>query len=182
MAIYPQMFRVWVTKMVSHFCGSNRQLSHFNETDDDSCPCCGMPDESAKHVTRCMNDGRSKMFDESASLLIEWLHEMHMDADLVHCIDEYLSGRDTASMVEITTPYPRYARVAADIDALGWDSFLEGRIRQSLVNLQQSFLRQCGSYWKIAPGPHTAFNICSTSRTDSGCIRMHASTSRRLTA
>jgi hypothetical protein len=149
MDIYPRMFRVWITKMVSHFCGSNRQRTRFLEIDDDSCPCCGMPDESARHVTRCRNDGRSEMFAESASLFTNWLHETHMDADLVYCFSEYLAGRGEASMVEISSSYPRYARVAADIDALGWDSFLEGRIPQSLVNLQQLFLRQCGSYWKI---------------------------------
>ena len=149
MDIYPRMFRVWVTKMVSHFCGSNRQLFRFHEIDNDSCPCCGMPDESAKHVTCCMNEGRTQMFEESASLFIDWLHETHMDSDLVQCIDEYLSGRGTASMVEITSGLPRYARVAADIGALGWDCFLEGRIPQSLITLQQAFLCQCDSYWKI---------------------------------
>lgn len=57
MSTYPRMFRVWVTKMVSHFCGSNRQLSRFKEVVDDSCPCCGMADKSAKHITRCLNEG-----------------------------------------------------------------------------------------------------------------------------
>jgi hypothetical protein len=45
MLIYPRMFRVFVTKMVSHFCGSNLQLACYGKVESDVCPSCGTPEE-----------------------------------------------------------------------------------------------------------------------------------------
>ena len=40
MMVFPQMFCVWVTKLVSHFSGTNRQLSRIDPTIENVCPCC----------------------------------------------------------------------------------------------------------------------------------------------
>ena len=90
MLVYLRMFQVWVTKTVSHLCGSNLQLARFRESTTDACSCCGIPEESAAHITRGRNDGRTEMFDESVSLFIEWLSETHMQEDLILCIERYL--------------------------------------------------------------------------------------------
>jgi hypothetical protein len=90
MLVYPRMFQVWVTKTVSHFCGSNLQLARFRESTTDACSCCGTPEESAAHITRGRNDGRTEMFDESVSLFIKWLSKTHMQEDLILCIERYL--------------------------------------------------------------------------------------------
>lgn len=74
------------------------------------------------------------MFAESSDLLLDWLRETHMDADLVDCIDSYLSLCGTASMCDIARPFPRFSKIAMDINTLGWDCFLEGSIPQSLVD------------------------------------------------
>ena len=42
-----------------------------------------------------------------------------------------------------------FVSVAADIDRLGWDCMLEGRIPHSLVGLQQGYLIRNKSFWKI---------------------------------
>jgi hypothetical protein len=149
MSIYPRMFRVFVTKMVSHFCGTNLQLFRYGETDSHSCPSCGQPEESSSHITRCMDPGRSQMFGESAELFLEWLQDTHMDSDLIKCIDAYLQSRGKVPMCEITVSFSQYSKIAEDIDALGWECFLEGRIPQSLVDYQKLSLRQCDSFWKI---------------------------------
>ena len=58
MASYPQMFRVFVTKHVSHSQGTNRQLlQDITQEVDNICPCCGCKDESTGHITRCKEDG-----------------------------------------------------------------------------------------------------------------------------
>eukprot|EP00956_Cyclotella_meneghiniana_P019227 scaffold32771_cov65-Cyclotella_meneghiniana.AAC.4 len=149
MSIYPRMFRVFVTKMVSHFCGTNLQLYRYGETDSDACPSCGQPEESSSHITRCKDPGRSQMFDESADLLIEWLQDTHLDSDLIKCIDAYLQSRGEDPMCDIASSFPQYSKIAEDIDALGWECFLEGRIPQSLVDYQKLSLRQSDSFWKI---------------------------------
>ena len=148
MLIYPRMFRVWVTKTVSHFCGSNLQLARYGESPTDACPCCGAPEESAAHITRCRNEGRTEMFEESVSLFVEWLKETHMQEDLILCIEAYLLARGDETMVSIASQLPQYATAARDIDTLGWECFLEGRIPTSLVTLQRAFLRRSESFWK----------------------------------
>lgn len=90
MEVYPRMFRVWVTKMVSHFCGTNRQLSRIDPEIENMCVCCGCADESSQHITRCLDEGRTAMFEESVDILVEWLHDSHMDSQLIDCIEEYL--------------------------------------------------------------------------------------------
>jgi hypothetical protein len=52
-------------------------------------------------------------------------------------------------MVSITARLPQYSGFARDIDALGWECFLEGRIPTSLITLQRTFLRRSESFWKI---------------------------------
>jgi hypothetical protein len=109
-----------------------------------------MPEESLPHVTRCLDPGQSEMFAMSADLFLNWLREMHMDADLVDCIDSYLQSRGTTNMCDIARPFPRFSNIAMDIDTLGWDCFLEeGRIPQSLVDYQKQSLHQCESFLNI---------------------------------
>jgi hypothetical protein len=59
---FPEPFRVWITKHVSHFNGTNRMLSWFPATETcakvaNKCPNCGCTDESTAHITRCCDEG-----------------------------------------------------------------------------------------------------------------------------
>ena len=55
---FPQMFRVFITKQTSKFCGMNRQLSRFGNSVENVCPSHGKDDESMKHITRYRDPGR----------------------------------------------------------------------------------------------------------------------------
>jgi hypothetical protein len=150
MSVYPQMFKIYITKHVSHFQGTNRQLSRVAPQDvDNVCPCCGRRDESTGHITRCPDEGRTKMFYESADLLIDFLHESQMDPRLIDCIMRYLDGRGDGKMTEIAKNEPSYQILAEDMDALGWDCFLEGRVPTSLIEIQHTSLQSSRSWWKI---------------------------------
>ena len=48
---FPKMFRVFITKRTSKFCGTNWQLSRSGDLVKGNCPSCGEEDESSKHVT-----------------------------------------------------------------------------------------------------------------------------------
>ena len=52
-------------------------------------------------------------------------------------------------MVDISRAHPAFRQLAMDMDILGWDCFLEGRIPSSLVAKQIEFLHRNNSYWKI---------------------------------
>ena len=49
---FAKMYRVWITKHVSEFCGTRIQLSYWNENVSPKCPCCGEADEYTMHIRR----------------------------------------------------------------------------------------------------------------------------------
>jgi hypothetical protein len=82
--LFPEMFCVWVTKHVSHFQGTNRQLSHIDKLELNaypSCKCCG---ESTSHITRCCNPGRVCTLKDLVGQLVQWLYDQQTDGKVVH--------------------------------------------------------------------------------------------------
>ncbi len=90
---FPTMFRVWVTKHVSHFFGINRHLSRIDPSISNTCPSCGCINEDTSHVVRCPSPGRTSFYQESVSVLVQWLEEADTDPQLVYMIEEFLTGR-----------------------------------------------------------------------------------------
>ena len=60
MRYYSKMFRVFVTKQVSGFAGTNHEIARWNDNVQDICPNCGMAGESTKHMTRCCGVNRKE--------------------------------------------------------------------------------------------------------------------------
>jgi hypothetical protein len=76
MQSFPEPFQVWVTKHISHFNGTNRMLSRFpgiatHPKVQNRCPNCKRFDESTSHITRCRDQGRTKIFQSSVEALRE---------------------------------------------------------------------------------------------------------------
>ena len=71
MKSFPEMFWVWGTKHVSHFQGTNRQLSRIDRKILNVCPSCGCQDEATSHITRCRDKGRTRVFTESVQDLVQ---------------------------------------------------------------------------------------------------------------
>ncbi len=57
--LLPEMFWVWVTKHVSHFQGTNQQLSRIDKWVLNVCPSCKCHDESTSHITWCRDPGHA---------------------------------------------------------------------------------------------------------------------------
>ena len=111
--------------------------------------CCRVKDESTRHITRCKEEGRTDMFLELVDILFDFLHETHMDGRLIDCIVTYLEMRGETTIRGICHTMPLYKSIAEDIDELGWDCLLEGRVPKSLIDLQSFYLRKHNSWWKI---------------------------------
>ena len=62
MQSFPEMFHVFITKQVSHFCVTNIMLSIIDGTTKNQCPSCRCPDKTTTHITRCLDPGRSTTF------------------------------------------------------------------------------------------------------------------------
>ena len=103
------------------------------------------------------------MFYESADLLLDFLHETQMDPRLIDCITQYREGRGKVKMTDIARNHVHFDAFARDIDSLGWDCFLEGRVPASIMVLQEMYLQSTNSYWKIKTwASHLRCNTCST--------------------
>jgi hypothetical protein len=145
----PKSFQRWVTKHVSHFCGTNRQLSKMDSTVKNICMCCNKSDESTSHITRCRNKGRVQMFNQSTQDLLDWMDTAHGNTLLTESLATYLHHRGRRSMKSIVREHPELHNFARDHDKLGWDNFMEGRICTALFQLQASTLTAVSSKWTI---------------------------------
>ncbi len=68
---FPEMFRVWVTKHVSHFQGTNQQLSLIDKSVLNVCPSCKCHDESTSYITWCRNPGRARTLKDLVGQLVQ---------------------------------------------------------------------------------------------------------------
>jgi hypothetical protein len=126
---FPKMFRLFVTKQTSKFCGTNRQLSRYDPSVKNVCPSCGQRDESSKHITRCQDEGRVEMFRQSAEELLHWIDSTIYNPSFVCMLREYLMAQGRRKLTDCVAGYSPTLQVLARVhDRLGWDNFIEGRI------------------------------------------------------
>jgi hypothetical protein len=131
---FPQMFRTFVTKQCSKFCGTNRQLARIDPTIANICPSCGQNDESSKHITRCKDPGRRAMLEHTVDELRTWMATTPTNPHLHNMIARYLLAQDSKPMVACVASHSPMLQSLAEVqDKLGWDNFVEGRISTCFV-------------------------------------------------
>jgi hypothetical protein len=133
MASYGKMFRIFVSKQVSGWCGSNSKQSLWDDAISNMCPNCGIARETSKHLTRCTHIGRVQLFRSSIADVISCLEVGNVDVKLITIIENYLLLQGGDNMVTQTPFGSKYLPLARIIDELGWDCFLEGRIPIALL-------------------------------------------------
>ena len=125
------MFRVFVTKQTSNFCGTNCQLSCFDDSVENVCPSCGKEDKSSEHITitRCRYPRRRAMWRTLVQELVLWVGATTPDLVLCDIIERFLTGQGKVAMtdcLELNTSETQ--KILAHIhDKLGWNDFVEGR-------------------------------------------------------
>ena len=131
--------RVWVTKHVSHFCGTNRQLSRFYVSVANACPLVAV---GWTRALLTLSDVRLLVARVIYSVheFIGWLAEVETDETLLYMIIYYLLGLSTVKAASfVTASSSSYIVVARQLDLLGFDNnFVEGRIPTVLVDFHRS--------------------------------------------
>ena len=145
---YPKMYRVWMTKHVSEFCGTNVQLYYWSKgTISPKCEFCGTEDEYTMHICRCKEPGRDSMFRLSVKEIYSWLIETLGEHSVATTVEMYLLARGEDNMVDCVYGNDDNLVKAAEIsDRLGWDSFLEGRISSHWLIVAAPFLSSRSQY------------------------------------
>lgn len=145
MAQYPKMFRVWLTKHISEFCGSNVQQYYWSKgLHSPKCDSCQVHDEYTMHICRCRDPGRDQLFTESITELRGWIVNTLGEQGIASTVSKYLHARGEQSFRSLSgTSWSDLIIVADHTDRLGWDSLLEGRIsRHWLVLVKPILLRR----------------------------------------
>jgi hypothetical protein len=152
MISFPEIFQVWVTKHVSHFQGTNRQLSHIDKLVLNVCPSCKCHNESTSLITWCSDPGRARIFKDLVDQLVQWLYDQQTDGKVVQLFKQYLLAGGTRTLTLLLKPNSRLGVEARFHDCLGWDCFLEGQLCALWVehrpqHIQRAKLMQSADFW-----------------------------------
>jgi hypothetical protein len=147
MASYPKMFRIFISKQVSGWCGSNNKLSLWDSNVDNTCLNWGMVNKTSKHMTWCTHKGWVTLLHESVEEVTECLKQANADPDLLTMIKKYLLAQGSRSMESCITTGRQYILLAQTQDLLGWDCFIEDQIPSILIKTIKPQLHQY-SPWK----------------------------------
>jgi hypothetical protein len=150
--IIPEMFRVWVTKHVSHFQGTKRQLSCIDKLVLNVCPSCKCHDKSTFHITWCCDPGHAHTLKDLVGQLVQWLYDQQTDGKVVHLFKGYLLSGGTRTLTSLLKPNLGLGVEAQYHDCLGWDCFLEGQlcalwVERRAQHIQWANLTQLADFW-----------------------------------
>ncbi len=124
MKLFPEMFRIWVTKHASHFQGTNQQLSSIDKLVLNVCPCCNCHDKSMSHITWCRDPERTCILKDLVEQLVKWLYDQQTDGKVVQLFKRDLLAGGTCILALLLKPNSRLGVEAQFHDHLGWDCFL----------------------------------------------------------
>lgn len=83
--------RVFISKHSSGMCGVGKFMKRWKIRQDDSCPRCGSPEDSA-HVWTCKGEGANEVWEKALIDLEGWFNQKHTDPDLQHAIISHLQN------------------------------------------------------------------------------------------
>jgi hypothetical protein len=122
MILFPEMSCVWVTKHVSHFQGTNGQLSRIDKLVLNVYPSCNCHDDW------CRDPRRTCILKDSVEQPVQWLYDQQTDGKVVQLFKQYLLATGMHTLALLLKPNSRLRVEAQFHDHLGWDCFLEGQL------------------------------------------------------
>ena len=138
----PDAFSLWLSKQVAGVCATRKNLARIQDLLDDKCPNCLEPREDAAHLTICGDAGRQKLFEEGVVALEQWMAGDNRTHDeLAFWIGKWMRLRGSVKFGEMGPMSRELRELGADMDAIGWRSFTEGRVPKRLRRLQTTHCR-----------------------------------------
>ena len=132
----PKMYNLWYGKQCSGWCGTNKKLKQWGQTDDSRCPNCRGFNEDAAHLMVCPCENRTKFFQEHVEKLSEWMDSHHTDPELAPLITRYLLGRGKVRFIRLPGLPSYFEGLARTQDAIGWRNFTEGKLSKTFRRVQ----------------------------------------------
>jgi hypothetical protein len=102
MSSYPKMYRVWLTKLVSDFCGNKVQQYYWsNGVHFPKCKSCGTHHEYKMHICHCIDPGHDRMFHITMRELYTWMVETLGDHAVASMVEAYLLARGETTLLNL---------------------------------------------------------------------------------
>jgi hypothetical protein len=151
----PDMFQIWHAKQCIGVCATRSRIAQIQDILDSKCPNCKQEQEKSHHLNRCPDQGRTLLFRESVTNLVNWMHEHNRtDAELAYWIEKYLIFRGTRTFTHLVRDQGsnQIRDAAASQDEIGWVEFLHGKVSVVIAKIQEihckmSDCRMTGDDW-----------------------------------
>jgi len=89
-----QMYRLWLSKQSSGFCGTQVMVSHWDKDRDGLCPDCGKQ-ETASHLNLCSETDRTHLLHDMVNNLQDWLDNNYTHPELAYWLPKCILLRGT---------------------------------------------------------------------------------------
>ena len=130
-----KMYKQWLSKQCSGFCGTQRMVAFWDTTRDGKCPDCGQ-EERASHLNLCSNPERTDLLMQMADELERWLRRHYAHPDIAYWLPRYVKLRGTRRLRDLPG-LPRSMRAVAEAqDLIPWKDFMEGKVAREWFLLQ----------------------------------------------
>ena len=134
-----QMYKQWLCKQSTGFCGTQAMVSHWDNTRDDKCPDCGRR-ETASHLNLCSDPDRTQLLHEMVTKLQQWLDNNYTHPELAYWLPKYILLRGTRRLSSFPYLSHDMQKVARSQDSIPWTCFMEGKLSREIFLLQQQTL------------------------------------------
>ena len=121
----PQMYKQWLAKQCSGFCGTQHMVAHWDPTRDGLCPDCNNP-ERASHLNLCPDADRTRLLHSMADNLEKWLSNNHGHPDLIYWLPRYIKLRGTRQLSD----FPMFRNVSLHDSQQG---YIRAKQRQEVL-------------------------------------------------
>jgi hypothetical protein len=69
----PEVYQLWLSKQSTGFYAMGVNMGRWFNATVTSCPNCSCPAETADHLLRCKNVGRTKLFEDVVIAIEDWM-------------------------------------------------------------------------------------------------------------
>ena len=144
-----QMYKQWLCKQTSGFCGTQVMVNHWDKSRDGNCPDCGRR-ETASHLNLCSDPDRTCLLHTMVEKLQTWLDNNYTHPELAYWLPKYILLRGTRKLSSFPYLSLEMRKVAASQDLIPWTCFMEGKLSKEIFLLQRHSLARSPSRLTIA--------------------------------
>ncbi len=134
-------FQLWLSKQAIGVCATQKNTARIQDILNNRCPNCGKQGEDNKHLNRCTDPGRIRLFQDRVGKLKRWMNKGHQtELELAFWVTQYLLHREQVRMANLAMLCPTSKTLqegAESQDLISWGEFLHGKVLIKIHKIQE---------------------------------------------